>query len=232
MPSFLNFYHYQNRTIIIFILDIIHKDHQIIGRPKYLYKSQEEQMQEEKTTVSPIRNTKYGIHVPRKELPLPQSISPIKDLNPYQSRWKIKGRVTTKKAMRQFNNQRGSGQVFSFDILDNEGTETRIVCYNEVAEFHYDRVHRGVVHTVSKGSVKQENFTYNKLNSHIEITLDQTSILKTCDDELLIGNVHFNFKSINEITNISNNTLVDIIGVVVNIGDISTIRQRDGTKVL
>ena len=57
-------------------------------------------MKEEKPIVSPMKITKYGIHVPRKELPLPQTISLIKDLNPYQSRWTIKGRVTTKKEMR------------------------------------------------------------------------------------------------------------------------------------
>ena len=181
-------------------------------------------MTEDKPIVSPMKITKYGIHVPRKEPPLPQAISPIKDLNPYQTRWTIKGRVTTKKEMRQFNNQRGSGQVFSFDILDTEGTETRIVCYNEVAELHYDRVHIGVVYTISKGSVKDANIKYNKLNSRIEITLDHTSILKCCDDELPTGNVHYNFKPINEIANINNNTLVDIIGVVVTVGDISTIR--------
>ena len=116
--------------------------------------------------------------------------------------------------------------------MDNEGTETRIVCYNEVAELHYDRVHIGVVYTISKGSVKDANIKYNKLNNRIELTLDHTSILKCCDDELPTGNVHYNFKPINEIANINNNTLVDIIGVVVTVGDISTIRRRDGTKVL
>ena len=79
-------------------------------------------MVEEKTIVSPNKRIKFGIHTPRKELPLPQSISPIKDLNPYQTRWTIKGRVTTKKEIRQFNNQRGSGQLFSFEILDSKGT--------------------------------------------------------------------------------------------------------------
>ena len=141
------------------------------------------------------------------------------------------GRVTTKKEIRQFHNQRGSGQVFSFEILDSEGTETRIVCFNDIAELHYDRVHIGGLYTISKGSVKQANNIYNKLNSKMEITLDHSSILKCCNDELAGGTVQYNFKTINDIANISNNTLIDIIGIVVYVGDICTVQRKDASKV-
>ena len=188
-------------------------------------------MVEDKRLVSPNKRIKFGIHTSRKELPLPESISPIKDLNPYQTRWTIKGRVTTKKEIRQFNSQRGSCQVFSFDILDSEGTKTRIVCFNDIAELHYDRVHIGGLYTISKGSVKQANNIYNKLNSKMEITLDHSSILKCCNDELAAITIEYIFKTINGIANINNNTLIDIIGILVYVGGIWIVQWKDASKV-
>ena len=57
----------------------------------------------------------------------------------------------------------------------------------------------------------------------MEITLDYNSILKCCDSDLPIGVVQYNFKAIDDIVDINNNMLVDMIGVVVSVGEISTI---------
>ncbi|XVE97918.1 hypothetical protein REPUB_Repub03eG0060300 [Reevesia pubescens] len=48
----------------------------------------------------------------------PAQIIPIAALNPYQGRWAIKARVTAKGDRRRYNNARGDGKVFSFDLLD------------------------------------------------------------------------------------------------------------------
>ena len=51
-------------------------------------------------------------------------IVPIHQLNPYQNRWTIKARVTSKGELRHWQNNRGEGKVFSFDLID----EVRIGC--------------------------------------------------------------------------------------------------------
>eukprot|EP00976_Prorocentrum_cordatum_P059823 1175662-Prorocentrum_minimum.AAC.1 len=45
-------------------------------------------------------------------------IVPIAQLNPYQNRWTIKARITSKGELRHWQNARGEGKVFSFDLID------------------------------------------------------------------------------------------------------------------
>jgi len=45
-------------------------------------------------------------------------IFPISSLNPYQNRWTIKARCFNKGDIRHYQNQRGEGKVFSFDLVD------------------------------------------------------------------------------------------------------------------
>ncbi|ONK62251.1 uncharacterized protein A4U43_C07F1920 [Asparagus officinalis] len=83
----------------------------------------------------------------------PARIVPIAALNPYQGRWTIKARVTSKGELRRYNNPRGEGKVFSFDLLDSEGGEIRVTCFNLVADQFYDQLERRTTRSRSSNSV-------------------------------------------------------------------------------
>lgn len=51
------------------------------------------------------------------------NIVPVAQLNPHQDRWRIKARVTSKTSVRRYDNGKGAGKLFSFDLLDGQGGE-------------------------------------------------------------------------------------------------------------
>ncbi len=50
------------------------------------------------------------------------NLTPIKLMSPYNHRWTIKARVTAKSEMKEWQNERGSGKLFSIDLLDSSVT--------------------------------------------------------------------------------------------------------------
>ncbi|XP_059075472.1 replication protein A 70 kDa DNA-binding subunit A-like [Cryptomeria japonica] len=134
--------------------------------------------------------------------------------------------------MHHFNKPQGQGCVFSFDIIDCENTEIRITSFNEVADLHYMNIQLGAIYTILGGTVKPTNRLYNKLNSQLEIFLQDASKVSLSDDDLTIPKHQFSFKPLNEIMQMTNNYLVDVIGIVICVDPSSTIRRRDDTKVL
>ncbi|XP_068659391.1 replication protein A 70 kDa DNA-binding subunit A [Aristolochia californica] len=161
----------------------------------------------------------------------PARIIPIEALNPYQGRWAIKARVTAKAELRRYNNAKGDGKVFSFDLLDSDGGEIRVTCFNSVVDRFYSIVEVGKVYVISKGSLKPAKKNFNHLNNEWEILLDASSTMELFPDEdNTIPRQQFSFKPINEIENVENNSIVDIIGIVVSVNPSMPILRKNGME--
>ncbi|GAB4857933.1 hypothetical protein Ancab_015838 [Ancistrocladus abbreviatus] len=158
-------------------------------------------------------------------------IIPIVALNPYQGRWTIKARVTAKSELRHYNNPRGDGKVFSFDLLDSDGGEIRVTCFNAVADQFYNQIEVGKVYLISKGSLKPAQKTFNHLPNDHEIYLETTSIVQPCfEDDNRIPRQQFHFRPISDVEGMENNSVVDLIGVVSSISPPSSIMRKNGTE--
>ncbi|KAI3874298.1 hypothetical protein MKW92_045194 [Papaver armeniacum] len=161
----------------------------------------------------------------------PARIIPIAALNPYQGRWAIKARVTAKGDLRRYNNARGDGKVFSFDLLDSDGGEIRVTCFNAVVDRFYDSVEVGKVYVVSKGSLKPARRDFNHLKNEWEIFLETTSTLERCEDEdSAIPQQQFSFTPISEIENVVNNSILDVIGIVITVNPSVPIMRKNGME--
>ncbi|XP_073010537.1 replication protein A 70 kDa DNA-binding subunit A isoform X1 [Typha latifolia] len=173
----------------------------------------------------------YKVHGAIMKNDAPPRIIPIAALNPYQGRWAIKARVTAKGDLRRYNNAKGDGKVFSFDLLDSDGGEIRVTCFNAVVDRFYEVVQVGKVYMISKGSLKPAKKNYNHLNNEWEIFLEATSTLEPClDENSSIPAQQFNFRPIHEIENAENNSILDIIGVVTSVNPSVTILRKNGTE--
>ncbi|XP_074270251.1 replication protein A 70 kDa DNA-binding subunit A-like isoform X2 [Silene latifolia] len=161
----------------------------------------------------------------------PPRIVPIAALNPFQGRWTIKARVTAKGELRHYNNARGEGKVFSFDLLDSDGGEIRVTCFNAVVDQFHDVIEVGKVYLISKGSLKPAQKTFNHLPNDHEILLDTTSMVQPChDDDNKIPRLQFHFHPISDIEGLENNSFLDVIGVVTSISPTATIMKKNGTE--
>ncbi|KAK4755953.1 hypothetical protein SAY87_009710 [Trapa incisa] len=161
----------------------------------------------------------------------PARIIPISALNPYQGRWAIKARVTAKGDLRRYNNARGDGKVFSFDLLDSDGGEIRATCFNAVVDRFYDVIEVGKVYLISKGSLKPVQKNFNHLKNEWEIFLEATSTVDLCQDEdVSIPQQQFFFRPISDIENAENNSIIDVIGIVASVNPSVPIMRKNGME--
>ncbi|KAK1368315.1 Replication protein A subunit [Heracleum sosnowskyi] len=175
----------------------------------------------------------YGNRGPIAKNGAPSRIIPIAALNPYQGRWTIKARVTAKGDLRQYSNQRGEGKVFSFDLLDSDGGEIRATCFNAAADQFYHQIEDGKVYLISKGTLRPAQRNFNHLPNDHEIMLDSSSTVQPCfEGEHSIAQQRFQFRNINEIEGLENNTIIDVIGVLCSISPSTPIMRKNGTETL
>ncbi|KAF7813590.1 replication protein A 70 kDa DNA-binding subunit A [Senna tora] len=161
----------------------------------------------------------------------PARIIPIAALNPYQGRWAIKARVTAKGDLRRYNNARGDGKVFSFDLLDSDGGEIRVTCFNAVVDRFYDVIEVGKVYLISKGSLKPAQKNFNHLKNDWEIMLDSNSTVDLCPDEDgSIPRQQFSFRPISDVENVDSNSILDVIGVVTSVNPSVPILRKNGME--
>uniref|UniRef100_A0A2P2IVV6 Replication protein A subunit n=2 Tax=Rhizophora mucronata TaxID=61149 RepID=A0A2P2IVV6_RHIMU len=173
----------------------------------------------------------YRNHGPIVKNEAPARIIPIASLNPYQGRWAIKARVTAKGDIRRYNNARGDGKVFSFDLLDSDGSEIRVTCFNAVVDRFYDVIEVGRVYLISKGSLKPAQKNFNHLKNEWEIFLEVASTVQPYPDEDgSIPQQQFSFKPISEIENAESNSILDVIGIVTSVNPSVPILRKNGME--
>jgi len=160
-----------------------------------------------------------------------QNIQPVSSLNPYQSGWKIKVRCTKKDNMRHYHNQKGEGKLFGMDFLDAEGTEIRAVCFNEAADKFFGIIEKDCVYLISRGQVRLARKGFSHITNDYSITLNADSeVVAVHDAQSEIMGQKYKFVEIGHIEQIEPKAFVDVIGVVVDVGAMTTIMSQRTQK--
>jgi len=159
---------------------------------------------------------------------------PVTQLSPFQKTFKIKVRVTRKGDIKEWNNQRGSGKLFSVDLLDQWGGEIQATMFNEAAEKFFSVFQVGKVFTVSKGRVKVANKKWTHITNDYQLDLNEHSEVNYVGEDQSIQTASYDFKKIDQISNLENQAYVDVIGVCDTVGEIqnftSSRTQKELTK--
>ncbi|CAH3021049.1 unnamed protein product [Porites evermanni] len=153
-----------------------------------------------------------------------RAVYPISSLTPYQNRWTIRARVTSKSNVRTWSNSKGEGRLFNVDLVDESG-EIKATGFNDAVDKFYELLEVNKVFYISKCSIRMAT-KYSSLKNRYEMYLGNESNIELCNDPCDLPYMQYNFVSIGDLSNCNGDDIVDILGVVINIDDVSQITTR------
>ncbi|EDV49955.1 replication protein A 70 kDa DNA-binding subunit [Drosophila erecta] len=156
---------------------------------------------------------------------------PISSLSPYQNKWVIKARVTSKSGIRTWSNARGEGKLFSMDLMDESG-EIRATAFKEQCDKFFDLIQVDSVYYISKCQLKPANKQYSSLNNAYEMTFSGETVVQLCDDtdDDPIPEIKYNLIPISDVSGMENKAAVDTIGICKEVGELQSFVARTTNK--
>ncbi|KAH7325979.1 replication factor-a protein 1 [Stachybotrys elegans] len=157
------------------------------------------------------------------------NLYPIEGLSMYAHTWTIKARVTYKSDIKTWHKPTGEGKLFSVNFLDESG-EIRATGFNDQCDAFYDLLQEGSVYYVSTPcKVSPAKKQFSNLSNDYELTFQQGTVIEKAEDQTNVPQVRFNFCSLEELQNIEKDSVVDVIGVLKEMGEVNEFAsKKDG----
>lgn len=158
------------------------------------------------------------------------SIYPIESLSPYAHKWTIKARVTHKSEIRTWHKQSGEGKLFSVNLMDDTG-EIKATGFNDSCDQLYDLFQEGSVYYItSPCRVQLAKKQFTNLPNDYELTFERDTHVEKADDQDSVPQVRFNFTNIGELQTVEKDAIIDVIGVLKEVAEVSQITSKTTSK--
>ena len=143
---------------------------------------------------------------------------PVKALNQFSADWRIKVRVTKKYDIKKWNNAKGTGELFTVDMIDVDGTQIQGTFFTQqVAKFH-PMITENKIYTVANASIKLANKKFTSITNDYCLNFSDDTEFNEVAEDSSIGKESWSFKSIKVIQDLQVQSTVDVIGVLVEMG--------------
>jgi replication factor A1 len=176
---------------------------------------------------------------PQRNLPVHQSnpatsahphLYPIESLSPYAHKWTIRARCTSKGEMKEWHNQKGTGKLFSVNLLDDTG-EIRATAFNDAAEKLYPIFEVGTVYYVSAPCrVTLAKKQFSNLTNDYELQFERDTEVEKAEDQDNKPQIRFNFTKIGDLNSVEKDTTIDTVGVLKEVAEVNTITSKNTNK--
>ena len=157
------------------------------------------------------------------------SILTVSAINAYSQTMRVRARCTQKSEMRPFKN--GQGKLFSCVLVDATG-DIKSVAFNDDADRLFTQLEENKIYIFNKFRAKPADQKYNKTSHAYEITFNKESEVTPVEEDDSVPKATFQFvENIASIINKSQNDVIDLIAIVHDCADISTITKKsDGSE--
>jgi len=161
---------------------------------------------------------------------------PVKSLHPYNKDWMIKVRVISKNDLCEYNyaNNSRKGHFFRVNLIDAEGSCIRATLFNDVADRFVNYLTIGQAYLISKGTVKPSTKRFRG-GIDYELTFDTSASIQLCDPEnsteIPFPSIRQQFVPIQSISDIESDQFIDVIGIAISIGELSTVVHKNHREV-
>lgn len=117
------------------------------------------------------------------------------------------------------------------DFCDQTG-EIRATAFRDDVDKYYDMMKPDSIYMIAKCQLKAANKQFNTLKNDYEMTFGSDTVIQLCeeDDNNSIPTVQYNFVPINTIAEMEDKSIVDICGVVKEVGEIANITSKTTNK--
>ncbi len=155
---------------------------------------------------------------------------PIESLSIYSNKWTIRARCTSKGEMKEWHNQKGTGKLFSVNLLDDT-CEIRATAFTEVADKLFPIFQEGVVYYITTPCrVVHAKKQFSNLPNDYELQFELGTEVEKAEDQDNKPQIRFNFTKIGDLDSVEKDTTIDTIGVLKEVADVTVAHSKNTNK--
>lgn len=179
-----------------------------------------------------IRKSVLLVDEKRDIVACPSNAMPLAQLSTFTKDLVVHIRVIKVSELKSYTSkQGGQGCLFSFIIIDKEGTEMQVGCFNKVAEKFSSIVKLYKVYVIKGGFVKVNDKKFNSTKADFKIVLEDKSVMQQVEDNGEIKMFSLDLVKLSDIINMPIKSTVDVMGVVIELCDAIEKQTKNGGEV-
>lgn len=157
----------------------------------------------------------------------------LKHLTTFSKDFKIFVRVTKKSEKKTFNATspgKTPGCLFYFIVIDEDGTEMQITCFNKAVQKFFEKIKEKSVYEINGGYIKINDKKFSTIKADYKIVLDENSTIIEMQDTKKIKNQSFDNIKISNILNVPMYSIIDLLGIVIEEGQVVIKNTKNGEQ--